>query len=209
MSNKGLIVLSGGQDSTITALFARKECHQLHAITFDYGQKHKIEIKAAVKISKLLNFKTHEIIKIPNILKSSSPLINRKNKLEKYFEKSIGTNVEKLQNFAKYVPRQNLTTFLTKYEIFKKILDVPGSIIECGVLFGGGLMTFAQLSAIFEHVNFERQIIGFDTFSGFPSVSSVDKKTKFNEVTKVGEFATTSNYEKYLQNLKKQKKEAA
>ena len=63
--------------------------------------------------------------------------------LEKYFEKSIGTNVEKLQNFAKYVPRQNLTTFLTRYEIFKKILDVPGSIIECGVLFGGGLMTFA------------------------------------------------------------------
>ena len=42
--------------------------------------------------------------------------------LEKYFEKSIGTNVEKLQNFAKYVPRQNLTTFLTRYKIFKKIL---------------------------------------------------------------------------------------
>ena len=96
--------------------------------------------------------------------------------LEKYFEKSIGTNVEKLQNFAKYVPRQNLTAFLTRYEIFKKILDVPGSIIECGVLFGGGLMTFAQLSAIFEHVNFERQIIGFDTFSGFPNFSPIDKK---------------------------------
>ena len=96
--------------------------------------------------------------------------------LEKYFEKSIGTNIEKLQNFTKYVPRQNLTTFLTRYEIFKKILDVPGSIIECGVLFGGGLMTFAQLSAIFEHVNFERQIIGFDTFSGFPNLSPIDKK---------------------------------
>ena len=85
-------------------------------------------------------------------------------------------NIEKIQNFAKYVPRQNLTTFLTRYEIFKKILDVPGSIIECGVLFGGGLMTFAQLSAIFEHVNFERQIIGFDTFSGFPNFSPIDKK---------------------------------
>ena len=96
--------------------------------------------------------------------------------LEKYFKESIGTNVEKLQNFAKYVPRQNLTTFLTRYEIFKKILDIPGSIIECGVLFGSGLMTFAQLSAIFEHVNFERQIIGFDTFSGFPNFSPIDKK---------------------------------
>ena len=84
MENKGLVVLSGGQDSTTTALFARKECKELHGVTFDYGQKHKIEIKSAIKIAKLLTFKTHEIIKIPNILKSTSPLINKKKKLEKY-----------------------------------------------------------------------------------------------------------------------------
>ena len=112
-------------------------------------------------------------------------------RLEKYFEKSKGSNVEKLQNFAKYVPRQDLTTFLTKYEIFKKILNVPGSIIECGVLFGGGLMTFAQLSAIFEHVNFERQIIGFDTFSGFPSLSDIDKQSTSKQATK-GAYAIDS-----------------
>ena len=44
MIYKGLIVLSGGQDSTTAALFARKECKELHGITFDYGQKHRIEI---------------------------------------------------------------------------------------------------------------------------------------------------------------------
>ena len=55
MKNKGLVVLSGGQDSTTTALFARKECKELHGVTFDYGQKHKIEIKFAVKIAKLLS----------------------------------------------------------------------------------------------------------------------------------------------------------
>jgi len=49
MKNKGLVVLSGGQDSTTTALFARKECKELHGVTFDYGQKHKIEIKSAVE----------------------------------------------------------------------------------------------------------------------------------------------------------------
>ena len=83
IENKGLVVLSGGQDSTTTALFARKECKELHGVTFDYGQKHKIEIKSAIKIAKLLNFKTHEIIKIPNILKSTSPLINKKKKIRK------------------------------------------------------------------------------------------------------------------------------
>jgi hypothetical protein len=106
--------------------------------------------------------------------------------LDEYFKKSIGTDVEKIQNFSKYVPRQNLTTFISKYEIFKKILDVPGSIIECGVSFGGGLMEFAQLSAIFEHVNFERKIIGFDTFSGFPSLSSIDKKSTSKQAKKGG-----------------------
>lgn len=96
-------------------------------------------------------------------------------KLNRYFHNSIGSDIEKLQNFSKYVPRQDLTNFLARYEIFKKILHVPGSIFECGILFGGGLMTFAQLSAIFEPINFERKIIGFDTFSGLTKLSKYDK----------------------------------
>lgn len=96
-------------------------------------------------------------------------------KLSKYFDEGYETTVEKLANFTKYIPRQNLTTFLAKYEIFKKVLEVEGAIVEGGVRFGGGLMTFAQLSSIFEPVNFNRKIIGFDTFTGFPSISKHDK----------------------------------
>lgn len=95
--------------------------------------------------------------------------------LEEYFSESIGSNVEKLQNFPKYVPVQDIRRFLCRYEIFKKILYVHGSIIECGVLFGGGLMTWAVLSEIFEPLNHLRNIIGFDTFTGFVSLSEEDK----------------------------------
>ena len=70
--------------------------------------------------------------------------------LDAYFARSPSSNLAKLDNFPKYVPRQSLTRFLTRYEIFKKVLRVQGSIVECGVLHGGGLMTFAQLSAILE-----------------------------------------------------------
>lgn len=94
--------------------------------------------------------------------------------LEQYFSDSQGTNVEKLSNFAKYATRQDLTTFLSRYELFKKVLDVQGSIVECGVLMGGGLMTYAKLSSIFEPVNYQRKIIGFDTFAGFASISKKD-----------------------------------
>ena len=63
-------------------------------------------------------------------------------RLAEYFDASVGTTTEKLENFAKYVPRQALTPFLNRYEMFNRILNVQGSIVECGVLFGGGLMTW-------------------------------------------------------------------
>ena len=94
--------------------------------------------------------------------------------LEAYFNESAGSITEKIENFAKYVPRQNLARFLARYEIFKLIKDIQGSIVECGVLFGGGLMSFAKLSTILEPYNFQRRIVGFDTFDGFPSIDKAD-----------------------------------
>lgn len=108
--------------------------------------------------------------------------------LESYISESEGTNVEKLKNFAKYTPRQNIAFFLRRYEIFKRILNVQGSIIECGVFLGGGLMSFAQFSAILEPTNFQRKIFGFDTFKGFPDLSEKDEGRNSIE-KKVGGFA--------------------
>ena len=81
----------------------------------------------------------------------------------------------KLQNFIKYVREQDLRRALTFYEIFKKILPVKGSIIECGVYRGFGLMTWALLSSILEPINLSRRIYGFDTFDGFPDISRKDE----------------------------------
>ena len=94
--------------------------------------------------------------------------------LAEQFDKSEFSIIERLVNFPLYVPRQNITTFLVKWEIWKRILNVHGSIIECGVGFGGGLMTWAHFSAITEPTHHTRRIIGFDTFAGFPSVSEHD-----------------------------------
>ena len=51
--------------------------------------------------------------------------------IKKWFEKNNSSWDIKLENFPKYVRRQNLTRFLALYEIFKNILEVKGSIIEC------------------------------------------------------------------------------
>ncbi len=54
-----------------------------------------------------------------------------------YFECSPISGVGKLQNFTKYIRRQDLPRFLAKNELFKLQLNIPGSIIECGSFQGG------------------------------------------------------------------------
>lgn len=110
------------------------------------------------------------------------------------FERNPSSWEAKMENFPKYVRRQNLTRFLALYEIFKLALPVKGSIVECGVNHGFGIMTWARLSAILEPVNLTRRIYGFDTFEGFPSVSAQDRSAASHHV-KVGDLYADSHDE--------------
>jgi Macrocin-O-methyltransferase (TylF) len=110
--------------------------------------------------------------------------------LDKYWDESIGTNLDKLRAFTKYVPLGEFPKLFAKYEIFKKILNVHGAIIECGVHQGAGLMTWGILSSIFEPVNHIRKIVGFDTFEGFVSVNEKDRA--HNDHIKRGGLAVRS-----------------
>lgn len=78
-----LVVLSGGQDSTTCLFWAKQRFEDVHAVTFDYGQRHKAELDAAQKVASLAGCASHEVIAVPNCLKSSSPLTSE-NELERY-----------------------------------------------------------------------------------------------------------------------------
>ncbi len=104
---------------------------------------------------------------------------------------------KKMENFPKYVRRQNLTRFLALYEIFKQVLEVKGSIVECGVNQGFGIMTWAKLSAILEPVNLTRRIYGFDTFQGFPELNEQDRAASSGHV-KAGDLSANS-YDEIMQ----------
>jgi macrocin-O-methyltransferase TylF-like protien len=102
-------------------------------------------------------------------------------------ERQVGEQVEriflrcpdpieiKLENFPKYVRRQQLKRFLAMYEVFKLAMPVKGSVVECGVFRGFGLMSWAKISTILEPENLTRRIYGFDTFQGFPSLTEHDR----------------------------------
>jgi hypothetical protein len=95
--------------------------------------------------------------------------------IERIFQRCPDRVETKLENFPKYVRRQQLKRFLAMYEVFKRALPVKGSVVECGVFRGFGLMSWAKLSTILEPENLTRRIYGFDTFEGFPDVSDRDR----------------------------------
>jgi len=119
--------------------------------------------------------------------------------LENIFVNCSDSIEAKLENFPKYVRRQHLKRFLAMYELFKLILPVKGSIVECGVFRGFSLMSWAKLSSILEPENLTRRIYGFDSFKGFPSVSSSDRTG--SGIAEVGDFQTSS-YDELLELLR-------
>lgn len=88
-------------------------------------------------------------------------------------------------DFPMFIRRQDLVRYLSRYELFKLILNVKGSIVEGGVHKGASLMLYAQLSSIYEPYAFNREIIGFDTFEGIVQID--DKKDKDNPC--IGDFS--------------------
>jgi hypothetical protein len=119
--------------------------------------------------------------------------------LENIFVNCSDSIESKLENFPKYVRRQHLKRFLAMYELFKLIVPVKGSIVECGVFRGFSLMSWAKLSSILEPENLTRRIYGFDSFNGFPSVSSNDRSG--SGIAEVGDFQTSS-YDELIELLR-------
>jgi 7-cyano-7-deazaguanine synthase len=55
--DKAIVVFSGGQDSTTCLYWAKKNYSEVETITFDYGQRHKLEIECATSIAADLGVK--------------------------------------------------------------------------------------------------------------------------------------------------------
>lgn len=63
--DKVLVLLSGGMDSATLLWLAKKEFQKVWAISFDYGQKHKIELRYAKRLARLAGVEEHLIVPLP------------------------------------------------------------------------------------------------------------------------------------------------
>ncbi len=79
-----LVVLSGGQDSTTCLYLAKTQAKQVSALTFDYDQRHAIEVDAARDVARFAGVE-HEILRFGSgVLRGTSPLVNADKEVERY-----------------------------------------------------------------------------------------------------------------------------
>ncbi len=64
MKKKAVVLVSGGLDSATTLAIARAEGFDCYALSFDYGQQHKIELDAAQRVTQLLGVVEHKTVLI-------------------------------------------------------------------------------------------------------------------------------------------------
>ena len=85
---------------------------------------------------------------------------------------------------------------LSHYELYKKIIDLPGDVIELGVFRGGSLIQFATFRELLENEN-SRKIVGFDIFGEFPNDNekTIESDNKFikNWNQNINEYLVTKD----------------
>jgi len=89
---------------------------------------------------------------------------------------------------------------IAHYELYKKIVDLPGEVVECGVFKGASLIRFATYREILES-QFSRKIIGFDAFGKFSDNVSLttDKEFIKNFETDAGNGISKDELENILE----------
>ncbi len=79
-----------------------------------------------------------------------------------------------------------ISKILAHYELYKKSLEIPGAIVECGVFKGASFVRFAMFRSLFENPH-AKKIIGFDSFGDFPETDfEADKKLREHIVNEAG-----------------------
>ena len=122
-------------------------------------------------------------------------------RIEKIIEKNGHNFRHVLESFPLYVRRVNLSRFIIHYELFKKIVDIPGNIVECGVFRGSSLLSWAKFLEIFCPGNRERRVIGFDNFAGFTDFAQQDGASISEKTKVVGGWSPGDYYDELLEHI--------
>jgi len=122
---RSVVLLSGGIDSTTTLAVATAEGYEPYALSFDYGQRHRIETEAARRVADSLGAKEHRVAKIDLRIFGGSALTDDVDVPKKRSGAEIAQGIP-----VTYVPARN-TIFLAYALAWAEV--IPASDIFLGV----------------------------------------------------------------------------
>jgi 7-cyano-7-deazaguanine synthase len=107
-SQKAVVLSSGGLDSTTAMAMAKEQGFEIYSLSFDYGQRHRLELSAARKVAAFLGVAEHRILQIDLKSIGGSALTGDGREIPRArTEKEISHGIP-----ATYVPARN-TVFLS------------------------------------------------------------------------------------------------
>ena len=72
MARSAVALFSGGLDSTTVVAIAAAEGFEVHALTVDYGQRHRVEVERARRLARTLPLASHRVQQLDLVLPGSS-----------------------------------------------------------------------------------------------------------------------------------------
>ena len=122
---RAVVLLSGGIDSTTTLAIAIADGYEAYALSFDYGQRHQIEMEAARRVAHSLGSKEHRVAKIDMRIFGGSALTGNIDVPKQRSETEIAHGIP-----VTYVPARN-TIFLSYALVWAEV--IPADHIFLGV----------------------------------------------------------------------------
>ncbi|MGH9421060.1 MAG: dTDP-6-deoxy-L-hexose 3-O-methyltransferase [Thermoanaerobaculia bacterium] len=102
------------------------------------------------------------------------------------------------RNPALFIRSSLLARFIAISDVYRMIVDVPGSIFDLGCWWGQNTILFENYRAIYEPFNKQRKIVSFDSFEGYINWSEKDQRSDiFNQNT----YSTAQGYDTFLRTL--------
>jgi hypothetical protein len=126
--------------------------------------------------------------------RSSTTQTTARNRLIHLFENSPLPADQMLVNLGLYMRSGAFAKLFFLDELYRKILEIPGDVVEFGTWWGQSIVTFLNLRAVYEPYS-ARKVIGFDTFGGYPELSDRDRES---ETIKIGGYTVSPAYQEYL-----------
>ena len=120
---------------------------------------------------------------------------DQQQRLVELFRGSPIPPAELVKNLGLYSTRPVISRLLFFADLYRRIVDVQGVILEFGVRWGQDLAFLTALRDTLEPHNFSRSIVGFDTFRGFPAVHEKDAGSA---PLAAGDYAVTDGYAAHL-----------